>query len=47
MDKKNNRLFILKISNFIHPYMYVLAFKLKLFAVYFHAPGAQGGTGGW
>ena len=47
MDKKNNRLFILRNSSSIYLYMYVLAIKYKLFAVNFHAPGAQGGTGGW
>ena len=47
MDKKNNRLFILRNSNFIYPYVYVLAFSHKLFAVNLNSPGAQGGTGGW
>jgi len=45
MAKNTNRLFILRISSSIYPYMYVLA--LKFSAVNFHVPGAQGGTGGW
>jgi len=47
MDKNNNRLFILRISNSIYPYMHVLALKFKFSAVNYHVPGAQGGTGGW
>jgi hypothetical protein len=47
MEKKNNRLFILRISSFKYPYVYVIEFISKLFAVKFHSPGAQGGTGGW
>ncbi len=47
MDKKNNRLFMLRSYRFIYPYIHVLAFIYKLFAVNFHSPGAQGGTGGW
>jgi len=47
MNKKNNRLFILRIFSFLYPFVYVNAYKLNFTAVRCHAPGAQGGTGGW
>ena len=47
MYKKNIRLFILMISNYLYSYESVLAYIKKLFVFDYHAPGAQGGTGGW
>ena len=47
MYKKIVRLYNLIISYFLHPNKIVLAYINKLFVIDFHAPGAQGGTGGW
>ena len=47
MHKKYIRLFILIVSNLLHTNENVLTYINKLFVIDFHAPGAQGGTGGW
>ena len=47
MKKKNAWFNVVYKYTYIASYLYILIYIAKLIVVYFHSPGAQGGTGGW